>query len=141
MQGNESPGKITVPNVLCQEHTVVYLLLLSCLVLPCFNSSFRKGASFRKERQSNPQKLFVHIICSGFCMGMYIHTNTHTHTHTHTLTSALKPKGKNSSMDAIHFYLGYNQNLSKYFRVLPIKISYTSLCNVFVSFLTSPEYF
>ena len=93
----------------------------------------------RKDRATHRNSLFISFAQDFVWVCTY--TQIHTHTHTHTLTSALKPKGKNSSMDAIHFYLGYNQNLSKYFRVLPIKISYTSLCNVFVSFLTSPEYF
>ena len=92
MQGNESPGKITVPNVLCQEHTVFCLLLLSYPVL-----IHHLGRAFRKTEQPTETLCSYHLL-------RILYGYVHTHKYTHTLTSALKPKGKNSSTDAIHFY-------------------------------------
>lgn len=70
-------GKITVHNVLCQEHAVVCLLLLSCLVLPSFNSSFRKGV--QKDRATHRNSLFISF-AQDF---VWVCTHTQIHTHTH----------------------------------------------------------
>ena len=81
MQGDESSGKITVHNVFCQEHTMVCLLLLTCLVLPCFNSSFRKEV--QKDRATHRNSLFISF-AQDF-VWVCTHTQIYTHTHSQVL--------------------------------------------------------
>lgn len=77
MQGHESPRKITV----CNGH----LLLLSCLVITCLNSPFRKGVP--KDRATHGNPLFILFaqaflrVCMHMCTRARVHRHRHTHTH------------------------------------------------------------
>ena len=130
MQGHESPRKITV----CNGH----LLLLSCLVITCLNSPFRKGVP--KDRATHGNPLFI-LFAQAFlrvCMHMCTRARVHRHTHTHTLWT---PK---ENMALLLLFISIKSTIKIYpsiSDILPIKILYTSLCNVLVSFLTSQEYF
>ena len=122
-------GKITVHNVLCQEHAVVCLLLLSCLVLPSFNSSFRKGV--QKDRATHRNSLLISFAQD------FVWVCTHTQIHTHTLSQVLwNPKGKTALLllfisikETIRIY----QSISEFFQ-----LSFHILLSVMHLFLSWP---